>query len=317
MKSLKEVYKNYFKIGAAVTAWHYGSCKELIASQFDTLTCENEMKYEGVHGENGYDFTKADELYNFAMENGLEMRGHNFIWHNAIPAAKFEQMTPDALKAHITEHIETVGNRYPKLSCWDVINEAIDDKHGAYLRDTVWKNKFGEHYVIDFYALVRKLLPNARLVYNDYNEYYPEKRQNIIRLVNELRAEGVIDAVGLQQHLRTADTTPDMLRYMFEDFAKTGLPLQITELDIGAPDRFDPRSLSELSAKEVEAQAQLYADAFAVYREYSELIESVTFWGVSDEQSWLNYFINRHECTALMFDTNHEPTEAFYRITEF
>ncbi len=320
MKTLKEAYKDYFDIGATVNVGSYKSFGNLIAEQFDSITCENEMKYGFVcNTKDEYDFSRADELYNFALDNGLKIRGHNFVWHQCTPVDHLDTFSPEKLWERIKEHIKLVSDRYQKVSCWDVINEAADDKNGLFLRDTVWHRKFGDDYYMKIYALARELVPeNIQLVYNDYNEYIPEKREKMLRIVNDLKAEGLIDAVGFQSHI----TIPkyfslDEYKRTFEEFSKTGLRIHITELDIALPPINTKKTFSDVTAEEREAWAKLYGNVFAVFREYAELIDSVTFWGVSDDTSWLNNAFDGHGRDALLFDRDHQPNEAYFRVTEF
>ncbi len=319
MKSLKEVYKDYFNIGAAINTSNYKKCKDLIVSQFNTVTCENEMKYSSLCNEREeYDFSGADELYGFAKENGIAIRGHNLVWHQSIPTEHLKTFAPEALWERIKEHITIVSQRYSDVSCWDVINEAVDDKNGLYLRDTVWYEKFGENYIEKIYSLARELIPNVPLVYNDYNEYVPEKREKIVRLAGELKAKGLIDAIGMQGHITIPDYfSIDELKRSIESFGKLGVRLQVTEMDISLPAINDSRTIDEVTPREIEAHAKLYGDVFAVYREYSELIDSVTLWGVSDDQTWLNYAFGGKKRNGLLFDRNYRPNEAFLRVTEF
>ena len=52
MKTLKQAYKDYFTVGAAVAASWLDEASETVKDNFDTITAENEMKYNGVHPQN-------------------------------------------------------------------------------------------------------------------------------------------------------------------------------------------------------------------------------------------------------------------------
>lgn len=316
--SLKEVYKDYFKVGAAVSRKALRQRYDIVLKHFNTITCENEMKLSGVRTpDGGWHTGDAEEIYKFAMENGIEIRGHNFVWHQGTYPELFADLSPEEMIAFISDHIAEMGKRFKNVSCWDVINEAISDDWNEYLRDTFWKQKLGDDYVVTIYDTARRLLPGTKLVYNDYNEYEEPKRRHIIKLVNDLKSRGLIDAVGLQCHLSTANCTEDILWRSFEDFSKLYLPLHVTEIDISLPEMNDPTPLSQMSAGQIEKQASLYGSLFKILREYSGIIESVTTWGVCDDQSWLNHFRFDRECTALLFDKNGKPTESFYRVIQF
>lgn len=318
MKTLKEAYRDYFKIGAAISHWSYRSVADLIVSQFDSVTCENEMKLGSLRGEDfAYHFERADEMYRFAMDHGIEMRGHNLIWHQQSRADQLKEMSSEQLLRFVEDHMLIVGKRYSGLSCWDVVNEAVSDRPDEFMRDSVWKEKFGEDFVLRFFTLARNLLPGARLVYNDYNEFIPSKRKNILKLVSMLKAEGVIDAIGLQGHIRPKVCSIDDLKRTMDEYAALGLPLQVTELDIGLPDMDDPTPVEQVTTEEREKHTKFYRDYFALLRDYHEALESVTLWGVADDMSWLNYFRQRRNCSALLFGRDHQPNDAYGAIIDF
>lgn len=318
MISLKDIYGKYFRIGAAVNENTIVSCKNLILEHFNSLTCENAMKYGNVCDINdNYDFSTADAIYNFACENNIPMRGHALVWHQEIPTERFEKMTPEQLKRRISKHMEIIGERYPKLYAWDVLNEAIDDKHGDFLRDTVWKQKLGNKYYLEVFDAARNKISDVPLFYNDYNEVIPEKCDKIFSLCSELATNGLIDGVGFQCHLNINQHTADDVLRALDKFSGLGVKLHITELDISMIDYDDLTLYDAPTAEMIEKQADLYEGAFKAFRDYSEIIESVTFWCVSDENSWLNYFPIKHKNWPLPFNENHKPKEAFYRIAQF
>ena len=85
---LKDYYKDYFPIGVAVNARMLNGGKEtsLILAQFNSMTPENSMKMGTIHPEeNRYNWEPADKIADFAVKNGLKLRGHTLGWHNQTP----------------------------------------------------------------------------------------------------------------------------------------------------------------------------------------------------------------------------------------
>ncbi len=75
-------------IGAALETKHLQDplFKETLIREFSQITPENEMKFKYVHPEqNRYDFSKGDELVDFASENNLIVKGHALVWHIQNP----------------------------------------------------------------------------------------------------------------------------------------------------------------------------------------------------------------------------------------
>ena len=143
--SLKTVYQPYFRMGAAVPAQVFESaiaCGELCA-QYDSMTCENEMKPQFLldEGENRrnaaqYDrcpavcFEGVRKYLDFAREHGMKMRGHTLVWHNQTPGWFFtegyrgEEDAPLAdretmlarLEGYIRQVLEFTQTEYPGIS---------------------------------------------------------------------------------------------------------------------------------------------------------------------------------------------------------
>ena len=319
--SLKDVYRPYFKIGAAVNHRSVKTHKDLLVQHFDSITCENEMKYSSVCGENGeYDYSNADLIYHFALENGIDMRGHTLVWHNQTPQFIFAEKDPTLLKERLKNHISNMAQRYDQnVYAWDVVNEAIEDKTDLVFRQTKWLEILGKEYIAEAFRMANDIFKGKTLYYNDYNELQPEKRDKIIQLLQNLINNGVpIHGAGLQFHVRP-DSNPesalDMFKAGIEKYAKLGLKISITEMDISMFAFEDRSSLAAPSAKMTETQALYYEKCFKLFREYSKQIESVTLWGIADDENWLDNFpVPNRKDWPLLFDGNHEPKEAFWRV---
>ena len=350
MKTLKDAYKNYFTVGAAVSAHWLDEAAETVKTHFNSVTCENEMKYNSVHpheykrpdfwkmrhGEKPEppevtrrerfvhpsqetDFSGADKIYRFAKENGIAVRGHTLMWHASYPWGIFEQLTPDEIRTNTLEHFDIMRSKYSDCYCWDVVNEAVDD-HGGYLRETVFKQKLGDDYLLDIYALARKYFPEAELCCNDYNEYNPQKRESILKLIGRLKERNLVDVIGCQCHINAlmGDKEFDEIKRSLGMYADTGLKIHVTEMDVNCVDWKNPEVVvpeSEL----LERVTKTYSRAFGIFREFQGAIENVTVWGVSDRHSWLNGFKNaeHRKNYPLLFDENYRPKAALQAIIDF
>lgn len=319
MIGLKEKYKDYFHIGAAVSARTIDSYRDLLKENFNTITCENEMKYSSVCNEKGeYDFSRADKIYEFAKENNLILRGHTLVWHNQTPKWIFENATKEILLERIRKHITLMGNRYD-VECWDVVNEAIEDKTDINLRNTPWLAIIGEDYMDHIFTMTKELLPGKKLFYNDYNESDPCKRVKIYNAVKDMLDRGIaVDGLGMQCHWSIFHPSIDELRRTFELYSKLNIPIHITEMDVSLYQFSDRSALINPPKDLLEQQAKVYGEFFKVFREYKDIIESVTTWGIADDYTWLDYFpVPRRKNWPLLFDVEHKPKEALLRILDF
>ena len=154
--------------------------------------------------------------------------------------------------------------------------------------------------------------------------WFAGKRDAVVKLVGELRRRGLrIDAVGMQSHMGMGH--PDFAEYekSIRAYADAGVKVMITEFDMSAlPSPYVgadiaqggmerdralnpyPDSLPAEAAAEWQARME---QAFDIMLRNSDAISRVTFWGVSDGDSWLNGFPVRGRTDyPLPFDRRHE-----------
>ena len=83
LKVVLERAKTYSVPGAAVNRYTLHSEKQLIQKHFNSLTAENEMKFEQIQPREGqFNFDYADELIHVSEQFGHKLRGHTLVWHN-------------------------------------------------------------------------------------------------------------------------------------------------------------------------------------------------------------------------------------------
>lgn len=319
MESLKDKYSQYFKIGAAFENQDLVKA-DLIKTHFNSMTCANAMKYGSLTREPGvYNFDRADSLLAFAKENNIAMHGHCLVWHNQTPDFIFENTTAEMLLETLRMHTRIVREHFGDLETFDALNEAIEDKSDEYFRDTKWLRTIGNDYIGKIFRVIKEEMPNTELFYNDYNDCVPEKREKIVRMLKELIADGVpVDGMGLQFHVNVYEPSVDEVKRSIEEYAALGLKLRISELDISVyhPGKEEPQIA--MTPEMTKLQAQKYGEYFKVFREYAKHIEAVTFWGVADSDSWLNYFpVPGRRNYPLLFDDFGQPKEAFYSVMDF
>lgn len=333
-KGLKDYYKEYFRVGVAVSPRALKTDEAgLILKHFNSLTAENAMKMGPIHPkENEYYWKDADSIAAFAKRNGLKLRGHTLCWHNQTPAWMFKDsagntVSKEVLLQRLKEHITAVVRRYKgTIYAWDMVNEAISDKPDEYLRPSQWLQICGEEYIANAFRWAHEADPKALLFYNDYNEISPVKRAKIYRLVKSLKDAGVpIHGVGLQAHWAVNEPGHNQLDSTLKAFADLGLQMQITELDISvyakehnARERSAADSDTTFSAQKEAAQTAQYKMCFELFRKYRRHLSGVTFWNISDRHSWLDNFpVRGRKDYPLLFDRNLQPKKAFWEVVKF
>lgn len=332
-KGLKDYYADYFPMGVAVyPAAMEGEQAALIKKHFISMTPENVMKMGPIHPkEDEYNWSPADKIVDFARANDLKMRGHALCWHNQAPDwifvdEKGDVVSKDVLLQRLEDHITTVATRYTNdIYAWDVVNEAISDKKDEFYRDSKWYQICGEEFIAKAFEYARAADPDVELFYNDYEVINPIKREKIYELVKGLKDAGVpIDGVGIQGHWSIYEPSEATLRETIERFTSLGLKVQITELDVSVYPKEHCRrdkegsDSDEFTPEQKQKQIEQYEMIFRVFREYKQDLNAVTFWNISDRYSWLDNFpVRDRKDYPLLFDENHEPKEAFYKVVDF
>ena len=334
--SLCKAYEKYFRIGAAINGRMLTDpgFRELILRHFNSITADNQMKPENVLDhqktlEQGDPlhaalcFTWVDLMLSFAREQGIAVRYHTLAWHNQTPRWFFMEDWSDAegakpascevmlarLENYIVDVMTHVNTCFPGLVyTWDVVNEAIEPDNGApglYRARSPWYRACGEGFLPAAFRAARKgQTPGQTLCYNDYNAFDPVKRDAIIAMLKKLQAENLVDTMGMQGHYVMNDMDISLCETAARAYAALGLKLQVTELDIHCNSGSDETQ---------QKLAQLYGDYFTMLRKLREEgidIEAVTFWGVTDADSWLTGF-RRETSYPLLFSRDKQAKPAY------
>lgn len=332
-KTLKQAFQDKFLIGVAVNDRQAGGIDSvgaaLIAEQFSSIVNEDCLKSENVHPQEGtYVFDAPDAYVDFGVRNHQFVVGHTLIWHSQL-APWFcvdeagNDVTPEVLKARMKDHISTLVGRYKgKINGWDVVNEAINED-GTW-RDTPFYRILGEEYIPLAFQYAHEADPDAELYYNEYNLFVPAKCEKAIELVKMLRERGLrIDAVGNQGHMGMEYPDINALEKSIERLSEAGVKVMITETEMSAlPSPFGGAEISDRAAYEermnpypdglpeevAEAWNERVKSFMELYLRHADVITRVTFWGLSDGDSWRNDWpIPGRTDYPLLYDRNHAP----------
>ena len=327
LPSLKEKYKNDFKVGVAIG---YGELmntvdRKFIVKHFNSITAGNEMKPESVlRGPGSYDFTVADAFVDFAKRNNIAIRGHTLVWHNQTPDWFFKDANGNFLKKEellkrLKNHIYTVVGRYKgKIYAWDVVNEAIDESQPDGYRRSNWYNICGPEYIEKAFIWAHEADPQAKLFYNDYNTEIPQKRMFIYNMIKKMKSKGIpVHGVGLQCHINVDNPSVEEIEETIKLFSTIPkLEIQITELDMSFYQWGSSVYYVEPSREMLLKQAKKYYDLFNLFKKYKNVINSVTFWGLKDDYSWLRGVFNKPDF-PLLFDEYYDGKPAFWALIDY
>ena len=331
-RALKDLVPRGWLIGVAINQNQSDerdtAAVDLIARQFNAISPENLLKFESVHRQpDGFTFEAQDRYVAFGRQRGMAVIGHTLVWHSQTPAwvwAGSDGGLADraTMLERMRVHIATVVGRYKgHIRGWDVVNEALNDD--GTLRDSPWRRGIGDDYIAKAFEFAREADPGAELYYNDFNlATRPAKRAGAIGIVKDLQRRGLrIDAVGEQGHWRLNTPTAAEIDQTISELRATGVKVMITELDVNLLPPAGPRGqppppdanpyVDGLPDDVQQALARYYADAFRVFLRHRDDIARVTFWGVSDADSWLNRGRVNH---PLLWDRQRQPKPAFGEV---
>ncbi len=304
--TILEAYNGIFKyMGTCANYYGYDEKKDqlrtrgtldFITDNFNSITLENEMKPDSILStwgigvqtltlaeakENGYyipenypetivpvlNLETVDRTLETLKKEGLQMRGHTFVWHQQTPVEFFvknysgnQKVTPEVMDARLEYFVRNVmrhvmdkekqltGSAGTLVYAWDMVNEYIHRTHDA--TSITWHNVYGDmglepsylkktfeiaYDELERYGVQDKVV----LYYNDYNTY--ECADDIVSLVNFInqdatdkngKAVNICGGIGMQSHLCVDYPTIENYGETLDKFLATGLEVSISELDV-------------------------------------------------------------------------------------
>eukprot|EP00833_Pecoramyces_ruminatium_P012331 jgi/Orpsp1_1/1186363/evm.model.d7180000049997.1 len=289
--------------------------REIIKYQFNSVTLTNLMKADQMlnksacqaNARKGNDtpvlkFDTIVDALEFCKTNNIKMRGHTLVWHVQAPEWFFRTGYNDngsyvnkntmakRMESYIQQMLSFVNTYYPGVvDVWDVVNEAVEITPGCYDSSSGWNTRtkssskanpwyktMGPDYVFYAFRYARKYAARGtKLIYNDYNTFQSQKTNAIVNLVKKLKAENLVDGVGMQSYIGPSWPNRNDYKNAIKRFASLGVEVQITELTISTSN----------SGNKFTAQANHYAEVFKIYKDLKKSgvnITSVTLFGLQD-----------------------------------
>jgi endo-1,4-beta-xylanase len=165
------------------------------------------------------------------------------------------------------------------------------------------------------------------LFYNDYNAYFPEKRDSICEVVKSINsyakdANGkyrkLCEGVGLQSYIGgygvqegcLEDSHIEMIREAIEKYHALDVEVHVTEMAVR---NYDPEMM--------DAHAKFCGRLFDMYvalNEKDNMITNISIWGINDAP-WMteadgNYKQNSPYCG--LYDEDYKKKNAYYKVLE-
>ena len=252
-------------------------------------------------------FDKCESAYKWAKEKPGErhFKFHALVWGSQYPnflcKKKNPGITVELTKKYITEWFDAVAAKFPDLEYIDVVNEAIwagnnyhsgygkpaagaeghstDDTEcgGSYIiealgGDRVVNGKHQYDFITTAFKMARERWPKAVLIYNDYNTLSWQINEGIELIQTIVKNGAPVDAYGQQAHDCKGMSKNDFESKMTRIHNETGLPLLVSEYDIGEAD--DTKQKND------------YANQIPFMWE-TPWVAGITIWGYINGSTWV------------------------------
>ncbi len=315
-----------FKVGACISynQVNRSSYIKMLTGDFNTTTATNEFKAYSLLNQAKsiqnsvpiMNYAQADAIAKLAQENGIGIRGHVLVWDAYMSDWFFREgyksdgqlVSKEVLEERLAYYIDQVITHFETqfpgvVYCWDVVNEAVADGDNEWIPGNEFHirqtrggsiNRFNEILGPDYvkYAFkcarqtVNKVNPNIKLFYNDYNTFYQDKRDAIIRLLKDInKEEKLCDGLGMQGYIGgygqqagcMNNNDISLVKTAIKMYSALGLEVQLTEVAVRNYDQ-----------TQMEKHAKFYGNLFrAVISAINEgaNFTGFTIWGITDNPS--------------------------------
>jgi endo-1,4-beta-xylanase len=237
---------------------------------WDQFSPENAGKWGSVQSssQSSFNWGTLDSMYKYCNDNNIVFKEHCFFWASQQPGFVTSSNVEAAAKNWMTEYCK----RYPKVGVIDVFNESLHVTP-SYRDGMGGTGTTGYDWLINAFTWAREACPNAVLIYNDYNTIeYSSENTNVIKLVKAIKAAGaIIDGVGCQGHDVGKVSASTVTTYVGNIISQTGLPVYITEMDVGEAD--DNTQLTKIK----DVVTPLWAN---------DQVKGMTYWGYIVGSTW-------------------------------
>lgn len=348
-KGLKDEFAGYFRVGNTLNSKTVkdSNITNALLKEYNSVTCPNELKPDftmvqstSSNNKVGVSLKNAAAIMDFCVEHNIGMRGHTLVWHSQTPTWFFkkdfvasngwvDEATMDIrLESYIQGMFRVIREQYPDLNlyAYDVCNECIansdklfnvnggarepgDDKSQS--GKSAWVQIYKDnHFVEKAFRFAKKYAPEGcALYYNDYNEYWGGKQDDIYNLCKSLYEKGLLNGIGMQSHVAANATGfggTDAYISAMKRFLSIGCDVQITELDVNLKD----------NTYTLQDQANKYKAIFKAAMDWNDSpkstgrVTAICMWGMNDSLSWIG-----SSNKPLLYDSDNQPKLAYYTLT--
>jgi endo-1,4-beta-xylanase len=331
--SIYKTLADYFPaVGAAVdTSDLSGAHAQMLTTHFNSMTPGNDLKWSSVETSLGsYNYTNGDALVGEAVCANMKVRGQNLVWATGAQTPSYatgdgtnspaNQATVIAnIQEHIRSEVEHFGS---KVYAWDVVNEPLDPSQPDCLAHGPFYQVLGKSYIDVALQAARQYAPSGTLLFiNDYSTADPNRLACLVTVLQDLQSRGIpLDGVGHEMH--NAINYPSIAAMVNAiDTVNANFPnlvQQITEMDVSVYNAGNTTSNygNNIPPAVLAEQGWLYATYFDALRQLKGKLSAVTFWGMADDDTWLDSFPVTRTDYPLPFNMQLQAKPAYWGIVD-
>lgn len=228
-----------------------------------------------------------DLCIDYCKEKGIEPKCHCLNYDTESPKWYIGQSV-SFCKEKLLQRFQQIADRYSKdIPTFEVTNETLKEGFSKFF--------YEDDFVEWSFKMADRLFPNNKLIINDFKYWLPNVSSNrnlyYMQIQRLLRAGHRVDSIGFQYHcmfgskqldmaqtraveVERAETwyNPRVIFQLLDNFAKLGIPQQITEMTVSA--------LSE-DPEDEEVQAELTNRLYNCFFSHPAM-EAIIYWNLVD-----------------------------------
>lgn len=258
------------------------------------------------------DIMDRDTKYRLSLITDKHLQETMWFHLGDIPLQDQNFNSKEEAVAFSNTEIDKIVNKYANdISIATIFNEVNPGTGDPVF--PLWKN-FGDNFMLEVYRHAREVLPGRKIIvnnsFNDHKTLEGSTYPYTLELSNLLKANGLIDAVGMQMHQAQSPygvENPLVVEEAVDVMRSFGLPVYVTELDV------NQTYLPGTEQEKIILQANIYEDVVTACVQ-SGVCEMINFWGTTDQSSWYEFAGGQSNAEACIFDDDKTPKLAYYAV---